>query len=108
MGRTSGGVLTVSKVGVSAVTYIPYSGYNEINVVTAKTSQMLTRPALHPRTPPIMTSVLKPQLRVPLFLVSSSARSERGDSAGQRAKRLAPSTEHHYAVGGTAPPLPRP
>src|SRR4051794_15061740 len=36
MGMMSGGVLTVSNVGVSAVTYIPYSGYSEMSVVTTR------------------------------------------------------------------------
>src|SRR5437764_11016656 len=37
MGIMSGGVFTVSKVGVSAVTYIPYSGYSDTSVVIAST-----------------------------------------------------------------------
>ena len=47
MGMRSGGVLTVSNVGVSAVTYMPYSGKSEISVVTIKSRP---RPRTHDET----------------------------------------------------------
>src|SRR5438270_3658125 len=50
MGIRSGGVLTVSKVGVSAVTYMPYNGYSDKSVVTVSTVHRHTHPRLHVRT----------------------------------------------------------
>src|SRR5437016_1221631 len=50
MGIRSGGVLTVSKVGVSAVTYMPYNGYSDNSVVSVSTVHRHTHPKLHVRT----------------------------------------------------------
>src|ERR1043165_1349069 len=45
----SGGVFTVSSVGVRAVTYMPYSGYRDISVVTISTSHTTTLVGVHLR-----------------------------------------------------------
>src|SRR5438552_11237224 len=83
MGIRSGGVLTVSKVGVSAVTYMPYNGYSDNSVVTVSTVHRHTHPRLHVRTATLLNLPRSTQ-RTSFYAVASCGLLPRTTRPGPR------------------------